>query len=152
MNIHILRKRNHMTQEELAERIQVSRQAIAKWEKGISTPDLEKCIELARVFQVSVDDLIQYDEEEEKLPIPPKGKYCFGSVTVGERGQIVIPKKARDIFSIHSGDHLLILGDVDQGLAIIPENALQQLFDLVHENRILLREKNNRRSGERKNE
>ncbi len=46
-----------------------------------------------------------------------EGKYAW-AVTVGEKGQIVIPKQARDIFGIKSGDTLVVLGDVDRGIAI----------------------------------
>lgn len=49
----------------------------------------------------------------------PEGKYIFGMVKVGERGQIVIPKDARELFGINAGDSLLVVGDVDQGIAII---------------------------------
>ena len=48
-----------------------------------------------------------------------KGKHIFGAVKVGEKGQIVIPKKARDIFNIKPGDNLLLLGDEEQGIAIV---------------------------------
>lgn len=47
------------------------------------------------------------------------GKHLFGTVKVGEKGQIVIPKEARDIFDIKPGDSLFILGDESQGLAIV---------------------------------
>ncbi len=48
----------------------------------------------------------------------PKGKHIFGFVKVGEKGQIVIPKEAREIFDIKPGDSLLVLGDEAQGIAI----------------------------------
>lgn len=47
------------------------------------------------------------------------GKY-IATVRVGEKGQIVIPKRARDMFAIEPGDTLLLLGDVERGLAIVP--------------------------------
>lgn len=50
---------------------------------------------------------------------PPKGKHIFGTVKVGEKGQIVIPKDARNIFNIKPGDNLLVLGDENQGIAIV---------------------------------
>ena len=50
---------------------------------------------------------------------PPPGKHLFGTVRVGEKGQIVIPKKARDIFDIKPGDELVVLGDEAEGLALI---------------------------------
>ena len=49
----------------------------------------------------------------------PKGKHIFGTVKVGERGQIVIPKEAREIFDINPGDTLLVLGDEEQGIAAL---------------------------------
>lgn len=57
----------------------------------------------------------------------PDGKYIFGTVKVGERGQIVIPKEARDIFDIKAGDTLLLLGDEAQGIAIV-KNELFRRF------------------------
>ncbi|WXG41934.1 MAG: AbrB/MazE/SpoVT family DNA-binding domain-containing protein [Candidatus Freyarchaeum deiterrae] len=47
-----------------------------------------------------------------------KGKFIFGTVKVGERGQIVIPKEARELFKINPGDTLLVAGDLNKGLAI----------------------------------
>ena len=54
-----------------------------------------------------------------------KGKYIFGTVKVGERGQIVIPKEARDKFSIDPGDSLLVLGDENKGIAIVKEDLMK---------------------------
>ena len=56
----------------------------------------------------------------------PDGKHIFGVVNVGDKGQIVIPKKARDVFHIQPGDQLLVLGDEAQGLALVKAEALQQ--------------------------
>ncbi len=62
----------------------------------------------------------------------PPGKYAW-SVTVGSKGQIVIPKEARELFDIKPGDTLLLLGDEQMGIAIPPKQALQylatQIFD-----------------------
>jgi len=52
-------------------------------------------------------------------------------VTVGEKGQIVIPKKAREIFEIHAGDNLIILGDEDQGIAIIKSSEMVKLMQNI---------------------
>ena len=57
----------------------------------------------------------------------PKGKYAW-SVTVGTKGQIVIPKEARDVFGINPGDTLLMLGDEEQGLAIPQKSLVTSLF------------------------
>ncbi len=58
---------------------------------------------------------------------PMKGKYAW-SVTVGAKGQIVIPKEARDVFDIHPGDTLLLLGDEKRGIAIPPKSTFSTLF------------------------
>ncbi|MDO4334153.1 MAG: AbrB/MazE/SpoVT family DNA-binding domain-containing protein [Eubacteriales bacterium] len=55
----------------------------------------------------------------------PKGKYAWAA-TVGEKGQIVIPKQAREIFDIHPGDTLILLGDENRGLAIPPKSTFSQ--------------------------
>lgn len=60
----------------------------------------------------------------------PKGKYAW-TVKVGEKGQIVIPKEARDIFGINPGDTLIILGDEKQGIAIPPQNAITKLITTI---------------------
>ncbi|MDU5083475.1 AbrB/MazE/SpoVT family DNA-binding domain-containing protein [uncultured Tissierella sp.] len=57
----------------------------------------------------------------------PKGKHIFGTVKVGERGQIVIPKEARDLFDIKPGDILLVLGDEEQGIAITKAHVMQEV-------------------------
>lgn len=62
----------------------------------------------------------------------PKGKYAW-TVTVGEKGQIVIPKQAREVFGIQPGDTLILLGDEDRGLAIPPKSALNQFAAAVFE-------------------
>lgn len=54
-----------------------------------------------------------------------KDKHIFGTVKVGERGQIVIPKKARDIFNIKPGDTLLVLGDERKGIAIVKADLMK---------------------------
>ena len=57
----------------------------------------------------------------------PKGKYAW-TATVGEKGQIVIPKQAREIFNIKPGDTLVLLGDEERGIAIPPKSAFETLF------------------------
>ena len=58
----------------------------------------------------------------------PDGKYAW-TATVGEKGQIVIPKQARDIFGIKPGDTVLLLGDIERGLAIPRGNAFAGLYN-----------------------
>ena len=61
--------------------------------------------------------------------MPPKGKHMFGLVQVGDKGQIVIPSRARKIFDINTGDKLIVLGDEDQGLALLKENNFMDLVN-----------------------
>ncbi|MDD5368810.1 MAG: AbrB/MazE/SpoVT family DNA-binding domain-containing protein [Anaerolineaceae bacterium] len=55
---------------------------------------------------------------------PPEGKRFYGAITVSDRGQIVIPADARRDFNILVGDKLLVLGDLEQGLALIKASTL----------------------------
>ena len=130
-NLKNLRLHHKLTQEEVAFEINVSRQVIAKWEKGESTPDIGHCQALAQLYKVTLDNLVNFDGEDTNLIVPPKGKHFFGVAKMGERGQIVVPKKARDLFQIKPGDSLVILGDEDRGLAIVPEEMVHAFLNIV---------------------
>ncbi len=56
------------------------------------------------------------------------GKFIFGVVKVGERGQIVIPKEAREVYGINAGDSLLVLGD-SKGMAVVKTEIFQDKID-----------------------
>ena len=56
----------------------------------------------------------------------PKGHYIFGTVKVGDRGQIIIPKEAREVFQIQAGDTLIVLGDEKWGIAVTKADVLAQ--------------------------
>ena len=60
----------------------------------------------------------------------PPGKYAW-TVKVGEKGQFVIPKEARNVFDIHPGDTLIVLGDVERGLASLPKGALDDMHRAI---------------------
>ena len=138
-NLLSLRRYHRYSQEEVAEKIGVSRQAVAKWETGETIPDILNCDALAELYNVSVDDLIHFDQTVEKISIPPKGKHLFGTVKVGDRGQIVLPKRARDIFHIKSpdlksGDLLVVLGDETPehaGIALVPGDSFLQTVEFL---------------------
>ena len=131
-NLIHLRKINQLTQEDVADKIGVTRQSIAKWESGETVPDLEKCRLLAELFGVSLDNLANFEPEENMgLEVPPKGKHMFGLVTVGDKGQIVIPAKARKLFEISAGDQLVIVGDEGQGLAILKPEYFLSMAQMI---------------------
>ncbi|MDD6072245.1 MAG: helix-turn-helix transcriptional regulator, partial [Clostridiales bacterium] len=62
-NLISLRKMNHLSQEELAEKLGISRQTLSKYETGESIPDIEKCKLIADYFEVSLDDLVNYSDK-----------------------------------------------------------------------------------------
>jgi AbrB family looped-hinge helix DNA binding protein len=72
------------------------------------------------------------------MPKPPEGKRFYGAITVSDRGQIVIPANARRDFNIQVGDKLLVLGDLEQGLALIKASTLLEkhpgFFEILNEN------------------
>ena len=131
-NLVQMRKLLQLTQEDIAEKLGVTRQSVAKWESGESIPDLDKCKQLADIFGVSLDDLANYEPEDNLgVGLPPKGKHLFGLATVGDKGQIVIPAKARKIFEISTGDQLVVLGDEGQGLALVKTSHFLSLANMV---------------------
>ena len=130
-NIQSRRRAIGLTQEQLAAALAVARQTVAKWEAGDSVPDLANAGALAEALDVSLDALVGYDPQGTMLPMPPRGKHLFGTVTVGERGQIVIPKGARELFGIEPGDTLLLMADVKQGIAIVQNDAYMKFVDAV---------------------
>lgn len=75
--LYQLRKQKGLSQEELANRLNVSRQTVAKWEVGDSTPDMEKLIAMSDLFGVSLDNLVMGKEEAQ---IPAAGKSEFAAV------------------------------------------------------------------------
>ena len=131
-NIQFLRKEKNMTQEALAEGVGVSRQTIAKWESGESAPDLEMAEKLSQMLDASLDELAHAPFERmpdrEKCP---GGKHIFGLVTVGEKGQIVIPVQARRVFNIKPGDQWMVLGDENQGLALMDARFFLKAAEVI---------------------
>lgn len=134
-NLAALRAHRGLSQERVAEAVGVTRQAVAKWELGETAPDVLHCDALAALYEVSLDDLVHFSSEGVGLPVPPRGKHVFGVVQVGERGQIVIPKRARDLLGIRPGDTLVVLGDTNPGtagVALVQAETLTGLLELAN--------------------
>lgn len=127
-NISMLRSVNGYSQEEVAEKIGVSRQTYAKWEKGETVPDVERCQKLAELYGVTMDSLVNYSGKigTTTLTPGPKGKHIFGTTKINDRGQVVIPKKARELFEINNGDSLVVLGDEAEGIALIKADIFEK--------------------------
>ena len=133
-NLSILRNMHGFSQEEIAEKIGISRQAYAKWESGKTIPDIEKVSALASIYNVSIDSLIKTSEVEGvgQVPPGPKGKNIWGSITMNDRGQIVIPKAARERYSLEGGNRLIVLGD-EEGIALVPAETFEENMKKIRE-------------------
>lgn len=127
-NLAMLRNIHGYSQEEIAEKIGISRQAYAKWESGATVPDIEKCSLLAKVYGTTIDSLVRTESVEGigVLPPAPAGKNIWGAVTISDRGQIVIPKGARDLFELTGGQRLIV-GSDEHGIALIPAKILEEI-------------------------
>lgn len=115
-NLKLFRKKSGLTQEEIAEKLGVTRQAVAKWERGETSPDIEYCVMLAELYGTSVDALLCSSYINNAAE---DGRHAFGVVKVNDKGQITLPKKCREVFGINAGDTLLVLGEEGRGIAII---------------------------------
>lgn len=69
--LYELRRASGMSQEELAEKLGVSRQAVSKWESGATQPELPKLIELSKIYQVSVDALLSLEHAKKQQDSSP---------------------------------------------------------------------------------
>lgn len=125
-NLISLRNMYGLSQEAIAEKIGISRQAYAKWESGATVPDIEKCKRLADSYDVTIDSLLKSTTEDKigMIPPAPKGKNIWGSVTINERGQLVIPKAAREKFGLRNGQRLIVLSD-EEGIALVPAEVFE---------------------------
>ena len=135
-NLSVLRRANNLSQEKAAEAAGVTRQALAKWESGETTPDVLHCDKLAELYGVTLDDLLHYEQRPGSGPPPPRGKHVFGEVQMGERGQIVVPKRARELFNLNRGDTLVVLGDTNPGtagIALVPAQFFTSLLELANQ-------------------
>ena len=127
-NLKILRKQKGLTQEEIAEKLGVSRQAVAKWERGDTMPDIESCIKLADIYGITVDLLVRNAGAEEHTG---DGKHIFGCTKMNAKGQITLPANCRKVFGLQEGDNILVLGDEEKGIALV---NLGSIKDEVKEN------------------
>ncbi len=127
-NLVVLRNCKGISQEEISEIVGISRQAYAKWEKGDTVPDIEKCTLLAQYYEITIDDLVHFKSEQLGMVIPPgpKGKHICGTSTINEKGQIVIPKTARELLNIQKGDSFIVLVDELEGIALVKTKIFEE--------------------------
>ena len=132
-NLVLLRNMKGYSQEEIAEKIGISRQAYAKWEKGETVPDVDRCNKLALIYNTTIDNLLNAEGYggDVLMPPAPKGKYIWGTVTISERGQIVIPKTAREHFDLKAGDKMVVLGSDGDGVALVPTEIFEKNLEYL---------------------
>lgn len=75
--------------------------------------------------------MIEIIKEKKENIMVNKGKHLFGICKVNEKGQIVIPKEARKIFKIESGDSLILVGDEKKGLALVKAEVISEFTDSI---------------------
>lgn len=66
-HLQILRKKHHYTQDDLAEQLNVSRQAVSKWETGVSVPDLESLLRISKLYDITINDILEPKLQSEKI-------------------------------------------------------------------------------------
>ena len=122
------RKAKGYTQKQLSELLGISDKTISKWECGETYPDIDKCDKLAKYYGVTIDSLVHQDNKVDDIKIAPApiGKHLWGTVTIGSKGQIVIPKAARETFKLNEGDRLVVLGDDAEGIALVKVDVFEQ--------------------------
>ena len=133
-NLISLRKMHGYSQEQVAKMIGISRQAYAKWENGSTNPDVDRAASLADVYGITLDELMGNGKgiDVDSLPPGPPGKNIWGTVTIGERGQIVIPKAARDRFGFKGGDRLIVVSD-ENGIALLPMRFFEDMISGIRD-------------------
>ena len=119
IKFHRIAKR--YSREELASVLGVSRQCLTNWERGVSIPNIEEVAQIAKVFQMSLDDLVKNKVCPEN---GPREHEFWGTVRVKNGGEIKIPRKMLDHLDIRWGDELLIVTDVERGIELLPKNIL----------------------------
>ena len=114
--LKVMRTRKGLTQEEVAEKVGVSRQAVAKWEKGETMPDVESCIRMADLYGVPLEVLARGLKDD---AASPEGKQLFGCVKMNDKGQITLPAAIRESFGLMPGSMILVLADTEKGIALV---------------------------------
>ena len=101
-----LRKKNGWSQEELADKLQVSRQAVSKWEGAQTIPDIERILAMSRLFGVTVDYLLKDEQETEMFT---KEEESIRQVSLEEAGRYLALRR-QAAKQIALGTYLCILG------------------------------------------
>ena len=109
-NLKMLRKQVGMSQEQLAEKIGVSRQAVTKWETGAGIPDIENIMAISTLFDISIDDLLSNKSGSKKLP---ETEYLYESVT-----EYDIDESKRYDMKLGGAKRLVLVGDEGEKIRV----------------------------------
>lgn len=109
-NLKMLRKQAGMSQEQLAEKIGVSRQAVTKWETGAGIPDIENIMAISTLFDISIDDLLSNESGSKKLP---ETDYLYESVT-----EYDIDESKRYDMKLGGAKRLVLVGDEGEKIRV----------------------------------
>lgn len=113
--LYELRRASGMSQEELAEKLGVSRQAVSKWESGATQPELPKLIELSKIYQVSVDALLSLEHAKEQQDSSPAAPAAEGA----SRDTTEDASAAKPDFRTFCVQHKKIIGGAAVALAAL---------------------------------
>lgn len=95
-NFTVLRKKNNVTQEKMAEQCGVSRAAVAKWENGKSNPDLDMVDSIAKIFNVTVDELLHGKKEDSRVGLDSDSVAVLSDKLNEIKNEILLEIKKRD--------------------------------------------------------
>ena len=109
-NVKMLRKQAGMSQEQLAEKLGVSRQAVTKWETGAGIPDIENIMAISTLFDISIDDLLSNESGSKKLP---ETEYLYESVT-----EYDIDESKRYDMKLGGAKRLVLVGDEGEKIRV----------------------------------
>lgn len=101
VKIRQLRKMTGLTQEQMANKINVSRQSISKWESGSSIPDWESMVKISKLFDIPLNDFVSTDNVETETPKPPK-------ITLEDLVELSVYNRRKQLFLIFGIIFLLI--------------------------------------------
>ena len=125
--ISALRKKEGLTQEQLAEILNVSRQSVSRWEMDIAFPETEKLIKLGRILNCSIDFLLNNNLQEQELKQNPKALECYDFIH--ECGYFFLATSVQDIPKLRPMG--FIYGD-DTFLYIATDSRKQVFGDLMN--------------------
>lgn len=125
--ISALRKKEGLTQEQLAEILNVSRQSVSRWEMDIAFPETEKLIKLGRILNCSIDFLLNNNLQEQELKQNPKALECYDFIR--ECGYFFLATSVQDIPKLRPMG--FIYGD-DTFLYIATDSRKQVFGDLMN--------------------